>query len=122
MTMLSLSLLPQNVIDKDFIILGDIVRVHGQKTVSRAFVRAGVRPTAFFDPHHVKAAVVTCGGLCPGLNNVIRQIVLDLKYLYGVTSVFGIRCVLFWLGLVRLLFSSLCAICVCDVCSFQQWI
>ena len=81
----------QNVIEKDFVILGDIVRVHGHKTVSRAFVRAGVRPTAFFDPRKVKAAVVTCGGLCPGLNNVIRQIVLDLRHLYGVTTVFGVR-------------------------------
>lgn len=80
-----------NVIDKDFIILGDIVRVHGQKRVSRAFVRAGMRPSCFFDPATVRACVVTCGGLCPGLNNVIRQIVLDLYHLYGVTAVFGIR-------------------------------
>ena len=36
---------------------------------------------------------MTCGGLCPGLNNVIRQIVLDLYQLYGVETVYGVRCV-----------------------------
>ncbi len=37
--------------------------------------------------------IATCGGLCPGLNNVIRQLVLDLYQLYGVSTVYGIRCV-----------------------------
>ena len=45
----------------------------------------------YFDPKKVKAAIVTCGGLCPGLNNVIRAIVLSLHYGYGVRSIFGIR-------------------------------
>lgn len=35
--------------------------------------------------------IVTCGGLCPGLNNVIREIVYSLHRQYGCTSVFGIR-------------------------------
>lgn len=38
-----------------------------------------------------KAAIATCGGICPGLNDVIRSIVLDLHYNYNVTEVFGIR-------------------------------
>ena len=45
----------------------------------------------YFDPKKVKAAIVTCGGLCPGLNNVIRAIVLALHYGYGVRSIFGLR-------------------------------
>ena len=45
----------------------------------------------YFDPKKVKAAIVTCGGLCPGLNNVIRAIVLALHYGYGVQSIFGLK-------------------------------
>lgn len=45
----------------------------------------------YFDPTHVTAGLVTCGGLCPGLNNVIRSIVLGLYHSYGVRSIFGIR-------------------------------
>jgi 6-phosphofructokinase 1 len=35
--------------------------------------------------------VVTCGGLCPGLNNVIRELVRGLEYLYGVEKIIGIK-------------------------------
>ncbi len=52
---------------------------------------AGPREKIFFNPVHVHAAVVTCGGLCPGLNNVIRAIVRCLWYRYGVRRVSGIR-------------------------------
>ena len=45
----------------------------------------------YFDPTKVTAAIVTCGGLCPGLNNVIRAIVMSLYHGYGVRSIFGIR-------------------------------
>lgn len=45
----------------------------------------------FFDPSKVKAAIVTCGGLCPGLNCVIRSLVLELHYLYNVNDVWGAR-------------------------------
>lgn len=45
----------------------------------------------YFDPTKVKAGIVTCGGLCPGLNNVIRAIVLGLHHGYGVRRVYGIR-------------------------------
>jgi 6-phosphofructokinase 1 len=55
------------------------------------FEKAGPRPTLFFDPARTKAAIVTCGGLCPGLNNVIRSVTLELRRSYGVTSVLGIR-------------------------------
>ena len=55
------------------------------------FERAGPRETLFFDPGKTKVAIVTCGGLCPGLNNVIRSVYLQLHYHYGVPAVVGIR-------------------------------
>lgn len=42
-------------------------------------VRAGPRATIYHDPSTVSAAVVTCGGLCPGLNDVIQNIVYTLQ-------------------------------------------
>jgi 6-phosphofructokinase 1 len=52
---------------------------------------AGPRQHIYFDPAKVHAAVVTCGGLCPGLNDVIRAIVMGLWYGYGVRRISGIR-------------------------------
>lgn len=52
---------------------------------------AGPRKFIFFDQDQVNAAIVTCGGLCPGLNNVIRSLVLSLHQQYGVKSILGIR-------------------------------
>jgi len=63
-----------NYISSDHAILADIVRNCNDELSSRAFVRAGPRKSLYFNPTEVKAAVVTCGGLCPGLNDVIRQI------------------------------------------------
>ncbi len=53
--------------------------------------KAGPRREIFFDPHRTNVAVVTCGGLCPGLNNVIRAITLESHYRYGVPRIYGIR-------------------------------
>lgn len=52
---------------------------------------AGPRPRLFFDPASTRAAIVTCGGLCPGLNNVIRSVTRELIRGYGVRSIIGIR-------------------------------
>jgi 6-phosphofructokinase 1 len=52
--------------------------------------RSGPREKLFFDPATSRAAIVTCGGLCPGLNDVIRGLVMTLTYSYGVETVFGI--------------------------------
>jgi 6-phosphofructokinase 1 len=57
----------------------------------RAYVRAGPREFLFHDPAKVVAGIVTCGGLCPGLNNVIREVYHSLRDLYGVDSVYGFR-------------------------------
>jgi 6-phosphofructokinase 1 len=56
-----------------------------------AFEAAGPRATIFHDPAWTRAAIVTCGGLCPGLNNVIKTIVNTLYFQYGVDNVFGIK-------------------------------
>jgi 6-phosphofructokinase 1 len=53
--------------------------------------KAGPREKIYFNPRHVHAGIVTCGGLCPGLNDVIRSIVRALWYLYGVRRITGIR-------------------------------
>lgn len=52
--------------------------------------RAGPRKQIYYEPAKVKAGIVTCGGLCPGLNDVIRQIVITLE-LYGVKNIIGIQ-------------------------------
>ena len=56
-----------------------------------AFQEAGPRRLLAFDPPEVTAALVTCGGLCPGLNDVIRSITLTLRYGYGVRRILGYR-------------------------------
>lgn len=55
------------------------------------FEAAGPRERIYFDPAKTKAGIVTCGGLCPGLNNVIRSIFLELHYHYGVHDVLGFQ-------------------------------
>jgi 6-phosphofructokinase 1 len=52
---------------------------------------AGPRDKIFFDPSKIACGIVTCGGLCPGLNDVIRSIVLSLYHHYGVKKVYGFR-------------------------------
>lgn len=56
-----------------------------------SFELAGPRKKIYFDPSKLKCALVTCGGLCPGLNNIIRSVVLELYYSYGVRHIYGIR-------------------------------
>lgn len=57
---------------------------------SEAFILAGPRKEIAFDPKECKAAIVTCGGLCPGLNTVIREVVMCLRRQYGVTETLGV--------------------------------
>jgi 6-phosphofructokinase 1 len=52
---------------------------------------AGPRRTLFFDPAKLACGIVTCGGLCPGVNDVVRAIVLSLRRHYGVRSIYGFR-------------------------------
>jgi 6-phosphofructokinase 1 len=55
------------------------------------FEPGGARRKIFFDPAATRAGIVTCGGLCPGLNDVIRSIVLSLHHHYGVATIYGFR-------------------------------
>jgi 6-phosphofructokinase 1 len=55
------------------------------------FELAGPRDRIFFDPAMLRVGIVTCGGLCPGINNVVRGLVLELTHAYGVQEIFGFR-------------------------------
>jgi 6-phosphofructokinase 1 len=55
------------------------------------FELAGPRARLYFDPKQTRAGIVTCGGLCPGLNNVIRSVYLELHHMYQVKEVLGFR-------------------------------
>ena len=56
-----------------------------------AFEAAGARRQIFFRPAEIACGIVTCGGLCPGINNVIRSVVLTLIHRYGVERIYGFR-------------------------------
>jgi len=75
-------------IDVDPSRLTDIIKA-GKEIPS--FEMAGPREKIYFDPSKMRCALVTCGGLCPGLNDIIRSIVLELYYGYGVRNIYGIR-------------------------------
>jgi 6-phosphofructokinase 1 len=79
--------------DDDYI-LYDITAKGGKNTPwnKRGLIeRAGPREMIYFDPSKVHAGIVTCGGLCPGLNVVIRAIVMSLWYHYGVRRISGFK-------------------------------
>lgn len=56
-----------------------------------SFEKAGPKEYIFFEPAKTKVAIVTCGGLCPGVNNVIRSLVNQLYYRYGISRILGIK-------------------------------
>jgi 6-phosphofructokinase 1 len=63
----------------------------GQGRTPASFELAGPRRNIFFDPARVTAGVVTCGGLCPGLNDVIRSLALSLMKMYRVNRILGFK-------------------------------
>ncbi|MDR2843011.1 MAG: ATP-dependent 6-phosphofructokinase [Spirochaetaceae bacterium] len=79
--------------DDSFIRLDTNVSLGEQPAFSRKDVleKAGPREMIYFMPEHVHAGIVTCGGLCPGINDVIRSIVRCLWYHYRVRRITGIR-------------------------------
>jgi 6-phosphofructokinase 1 len=81
------------VTDDQFIILDPAVRLGSQQTLKRSQVLeiAGPREMIYFQPSHVHAGIVSCGGLCPGINDVIRAIVRCLWERYNVKRISGIR-------------------------------
>jgi 6-phosphofructokinase 1 len=85
----------QFVDDNDFLLLHDTTDTLAQLTVPLeqmpCFELAGPRRQLFFDPSKIRAGIVTCGGLCPGLNDVIRGLTLSLSLLYGVKHIYGFK-------------------------------
>lgn len=67
-----------------------IGRYHAESVPMPSLEAAGPREMIFHDPTWTRAAIVTCGGLCPGLNNVIKSLVQVLWFDYGVRNIFGI--------------------------------
>lgn len=72
-------------------VLHDVLVHRGERPDPVGFERAGARELIFFEPAKTRAAVVTCGGLCPGLNNVIRTLYFELRVNYGIREMLGIR-------------------------------
>jgi 6-phosphofructokinase 1 len=71
--------------------LSKAVEYRGDAARAPSFELAGPRDRIFFDPARLKCGIVTCGGLCPGINNVIRGLVLELTQSYGVREIYGFR-------------------------------
>jgi 6-phosphofructokinase 1 len=71
--------------------LNSLVKMIEKGNEFPSFELAGPRSKIYFDPSKLKCALVTCGGLCPGLNDIIRSIVLELFYGYGVCNVCGFK-------------------------------
>lgn len=77
--------------DTNGLVLVDAIRQRHMPNVSRAFYRAGRRSRLHFEiGSNLNAAIVTCGGLCPGLNNVVRELVHCLHHTYEVRHVWGV--------------------------------
>lgn len=91
----------RNLLDRYFVEDSDRVCIDVKaETLRKAFAEgktlpsfelAGPRSRIYFDPSKLRCALVTCGGLCPGLNDIIRSVVLELSYGYGVRRIYGIR-------------------------------
>jgi len=72
-------------------VLAEVELDEGDAPSPLAFVKAGAREKIYFDPARLRAGIVTCGGLCPGLNNVVRALVMELFHKYGVRDITGFR-------------------------------
>ncbi|MBU4289425.1 MAG: 6-phosphofructokinase, partial [Proteobacteria bacterium] len=68
-----------------------LIKMVKEGKIPPSFEKAGPRSKIFFDPGKLRCAIVTCGGLCPGVNDIIRSIVFELYYSYGVQNIYGIR-------------------------------
>jgi 6-phosphofructokinase 1 len=68
-----------------------ISKYTSEKQPPDSFEPAGARRKIYFDPSKVRAGILTAGGLCPGLNDVIRSLVMTLHYRYRVQTILGIR-------------------------------
>ena len=85
----------QRTLTEDRVLFDDTLQTAGSRGSAidelPSLETGGPRKRIYFDPAKTRAAIVTCGGLCPGLNDVIRGLVLELHRHYGVTRVLGFR-------------------------------
>lgn len=82
------------VTDNQFVRLDTLLESKGNEIIAddpQILERAGPREMIYFSPAHVHAGLVSCGGLCPGINDVIRAVVRCLWYRYGVKRISGVR-------------------------------
>ena len=77
--------------DNNYILHDVAVSSTNEEQAPYSFEQAGPRAHSYFDSSKVRAGIVTCGGLCPGINNVIRTIVMQLHHNYGVQRIHGFR-------------------------------
>jgi len=84
-----------NVDESDRVLFDDIASIAIASGLSASelpgFEPAGPRKKIDFDPSRTRAGIVTCGGLCPGFNDVIRALVMELTFRYGVRKITGLR-------------------------------
>jgi 6-phosphofructokinase 1 len=93
--------IPSPLVGPDFVEDGERVLYHSRLEEVRAYLLvdkrppcfevAGPREMLFHDPKRIACGIVTCGGICPGLNDVIRAVVQSLHYHYGVERIYGFR-------------------------------
>jgi len=82
-----------DILERDEKIVVDMSMCKGEvcEDDARTFVRAGPRDNLYFEPSQVRAGIVTCGGLCPGLNSVVREVTNSLWQIYGVHDIKGFK-------------------------------
>ena len=83
----------QFVSDEDQVMINirrsDVEKMMAMNITPPTFELAGPRQHVYFDASKLRCAIATCGGLCPGLNDIIRAVVLELHYQYNVNNIFG---------------------------------
>ena len=78
-------------ISDDDCVLGDVLlKAHAGPREVTGYMRAGPRSELHFDPKETRAAIVTCGGLCPGLNSIVKNLVTILEGHYGIQKIYGV--------------------------------
>src|SRR3712207_1815998 len=84
-----------SVVEEDRILFDDTISMAGGRGLPveqlPSLEPGGPRKRIYFDPAKTRVGIVTCGGLCPGLNDVIRGLVLELSRHYGVRRIVGFR-------------------------------
>jgi 6-phosphofructokinase 1 len=82
---------PDYVVEEARVLHDPVFHARDPLDASRSLEIAGPRQRIYFDPPATSAAIVTAGGLCPGTNNVIRSLVMQLHHRYGVPRILGYR-------------------------------